>query len=104
MKSRVMPARGLASLRTLTGQSDKRVPAHKAYLRVSFLELERARHDQEMGTARARIERMMERCREIDKEKTAILVAIGQPSAAVIATPAAVRTLRAGRRRFGVSY
>ncbi len=41
------PLRGLADLRTLTGRSDTQVPAHKAYLRISFLELERARRNLE---------------------------------------------------------
>jgi hypothetical protein len=88
----------------LTGRADKRVPVYKAYLRVSFLELERARHGQEIVTTRARLERMVDRCRQIETEKAAILAAAGQPGAAAVATPAAVRTLRNGRRRFGVSY
>jgi hypothetical protein len=104
MTSRVMPLRGLASLRTLTGGSGKRMPVYKAYLRVSFLELERARHCHEIGAARARLDRMLTRCREIESEKAAILATAGQPGAATIATPAAVRSLQNGRRRFGVSY
>lgn len=104
MTSRVMPPRGLQSLRTSTGGSGKKVPAYKAYLRVSFLELERTRHGQEIGTAQARVERMLERCREIEREKEAILAASGETSAATIATPVAVRTLRSGRRGFRVSY
>jgi hypothetical protein len=103
MSSRI-PARGLAALRTLAGKSETRVPAYKAYLRVSFLELERSRHGQEIGTAQARVERMLARCREIEAEKATILAAAGEPGASTIATPVAVRTLRQGRRRFGVSY
>jgi len=80
------------------------VPAYKAYLRVSFLELERVRHGQEIRTARARLERMLDRCRQIELEKTAILAAVGQPNTTSIATPAAVPTLRTGRCRFAVSY
>lgn len=104
MIHRDLPKRGLADIRTLTGRSDKHVPAYKAYLRVSFLELERARHSQEIGTTRVRLERMLDRCREIEVEKAAILAAVGQPHVAAIATPGAVRTLRLGRRRFGLSY
>jgi hypothetical protein len=103
MIKRIMPGRGLASLRTLTGRSATRVPAHKAYLQISFLELERARHDQEIGTARARLDRMLARCQEIEREKAEILAAAGQ-APVMPATPAAVRTLRQGRRRFGVAY
>lgn len=104
MIGQMVPSRGLASLRTLTGRSDRRVPAYKAYLRVSFLELERVRHGQEIRTTRARLDRMLDRCRQIELEKTAILAAVGQPSTTSIATPAAVLTLRNGRCRFAVSY
>ncbi|MGD1035852.1 MAG: hypothetical protein ABR878_01385 [Roseiarcus sp.] len=105
MISRAMiPARGLAGLRTLAVRSDKRAAAYKAYLRVSFLELERARHGQEIDTTRARLKRMLDRCREIETEKEAILAAAIQPSAAAITTPAVVQTPRDGRRLFGVSY
>ena len=79
MIARMVPSRGLASLHTLTGRSDKRVPAYKAYLRVSFLELERVRHGQEIRTTRARLERMLDRCQQIESEKAAILAAAGQP-------------------------
>jgi hypothetical protein len=99
-----MPARSLSSIRTLGGRRDKSVPSHKAYLRVSFLELERTRHGQEISATRVRLERMLERCREIDVEKAGILAAMGRPGAATIATPGAVRTLRNGRRQFAVSY
>ena len=104
MIARMVPSRGLASLHTLTGRSDQRVPAYKAYLRVSFLELERVRHGQEIRTTRARLERMLDRCQQIESEKAAILAAAGQASTPTIATPAAVRTLRNGRCRFAVSY
>jgi len=103
MSSRV-PMRGLACVKTLAGRSDKRAPAHKAYLRVSFLELERARHGQEIGNERARVERMVNRCREIEMEEAEILSTVRAPNAVMIATPAAVRTLRDGRRRFNVNY
>lgn len=67
------PTRGLSDLRTLTGRSDKRIPAHKAYLRISFLELERARHLMEMRAACDRTDIMRARFREIDAEIADIL-------------------------------
>ncbi len=73
MPPRVMPARGLADLRTLTGRADRRSLSYKEYLRISFLELERARHAQEIEQTRRRLEFMLERCREIDAEKAALL-------------------------------
>jgi hypothetical protein len=79
---RVLPSRGLAVLRTLAGRADRRTPSYKDYLRISFLELERARHGQEIATARRRLEMMLARCREIEIEKAAILAAAGPPAAA----------------------
>ncbi len=73
MPPRVLPTRGLANLRTLAGRADRRSLSYKEYLRISFLELERARHAQEIETARRRLEFMLARCREIDTEKAAIL-------------------------------
>ena len=79
---RVLPARGLANLRTLAGRADQRISTYKEYLRISFLELERARHRQEIETARRRLEFMLARCREIDAEKAAILGGTAPPAAA----------------------
>jgi hypothetical protein len=95
---------GLANLRTLTGSSEVKLPVYKAYLRVSFLELERTRHSQEIATASARLHRIITRCKEIDKEKAAVLAAAGERSTATVATPGSVPTLRKGRRQFGVAY
>lgn len=105
MAPRIQPARGLASLRTLATQADRRMPAHKAYLRISFLELERARHDQEMTTAERRLASMQGRCRGIDAEKAEILASIGQAAPAP-PVPAARASQPAGRGkpRFQVSY
>lgn len=62
------PSRGLSDLRTLTGRSDIQISAHKAYLRISFLELERARRMQEVRTCRDRLDTIGGRFREIDAE------------------------------------
>ncbi len=91
MPIRKLPSRGLAELRTLAGLADQRVPAYKAFLRVSFLELERARHDQEIGVVRRRLEFMTNRCREIDAEKSEILATAAIAPAAVGAGQSATR-------------
>lgn len=70
---RVMPPRGLAQIPTRRGGERESVPAHKAYLRISFLELERARHAQEIRTGRARIAALLARSDEIEAEKAQIL-------------------------------
>ena len=74
--------RGLNDLRTLTGRSDTQIPAHKAYLRISFLELERARRMQEIRTARARFDTIEGRFREIDAEICSILGSLNGSCAA----------------------
>lgn len=106
MPVRMLPSRGLAELRTLAGRADQRVPAYKAFLRVSFLELERARHDQEIGTVRRRLEYMTGRCREIDAEKAEILasadVAPLRPEPAK--TPRGRHSDRPRRRGFHFAY
>lgn len=80
MVPRDLPPRGLANLRTLGGRAAQRVPTYKAYLRISFLELERARHGQEIRTARRRLQFMFDRCRQIDEEVADILAAAGIPA------------------------
>jgi len=91
MPPRARPSRGLGDLRTLTGRSDVQIPAYKAYLRISFLELERARHAQEMRTTGDRLETMRARCREIDAETAEILASVAgtAPRARPVAAPRA---------------
>ncbi len=107
MPPRVLPARGLADLRTLTGRADRRSLSYKEYLRISFLELERARHAQESETARRRLELMLGRCREIDAEKAAIL-GDAMPAPAVVhqrrPTTAGRVTGQPGGRAFHFAY
>jgi hypothetical protein len=86
MPLRVQTSRGLAKLRTLTGRSAERLPSYKAYkafLRVTLLELERARHSQEIETAKRRLDVMLARCREIEAEKAATLADAGVTPPAV---------------------
>ena len=71
--------RGFANLRTLAGLADRQPQSYKAYLRVSFLELERARHAREIVTAQRRLAFLAARCRAIDVEKAEILAASGAP-------------------------
>lgn len=80
MPLRVQPSRGLAKLRTLTGRSAERLPSYKAYkafLRVTVLELEHARHSHEIEIAKRRLDVMLARSREIEAEKAATLADAG---------------------------
>lgn len=101
------PERGLNDLKTLTGRSDTRIPAHKAYLRISFLELERARRMQEMRTAKDRVDTMRARFREIDSEIADILAKLngaGPPARPVEAPRRAPVGLRPTKRKFSLTY
>lgn len=103
MPARVMPSRGLADLRTMTGRADREIPLHKAYLRVSFLELERARHGQEIRTAQQRVQLMLDRCRQIEAE-TAEILAAAAPVPPPSGKPQTLRGRPPQRRGFQFSY
>ena len=103
MPPRVIPSHGLADLRTLTGRADRQVPLHKAYLRVSFLELERARHGQEIRTAQQRVQLMLDRCRQIEAE-TAEILAAAAPQQPPPGKPQMLRGRPPQRRGFHFSY
>ena len=101
------PSRGLGDLRTLAGRSDVPISAHKAYLKISFLELERARRMQEIRSARARFNIIEERFREIDKEVTDILGDLNgtSPPARPVERPRKSAVgLHPAKRKFQFSY
>jgi hypothetical protein len=106
MAARVLPLRGLANLRTLAGLADRQPQSYKAYLRVSFLELERARHGQEIVTVHRRLAFLVARCREIDAEKGAILAGSGTAPASSQAPEAAStgRPGQSGKPGFRLAY
>ena len=107
MSAQRRPSRGLNDLRTLTGRSDTQIPAHKAYLRISFLELERARRIQEIRSARARFDIIEGRFREIDTEIADILGHLngGSPPVRPVESPRKSAVgLRPTKRSFQFSY
>jgi hypothetical protein len=105
MAVRVLPLRGLANLRTLAGLADRQPQSYKAYLRVSFLELERARHGQEIVTAQRRLAFLVARCRAIDAEKSEILAGSGAaPSSQSPEAPRTGRSGQSGKRGFRLAY
>ncbi|WPP03081.1 hypothetical protein [Methylocella tundrae] len=89
MPAQGRPLRGTADLRTLTNRSDIQIPAHKAYLRISFLELEKARRTLEVRAASDRFEKIQTRFREIDAEIANILANLNgaAPRAHAVAAP-----------------
>ncbi len=107
ISSQRRPSRGLSDLRTLAGRSDTQIPAHKAYLRISFLELERARRMQEIRTARSRFDTIEGRFREIDTEISGILANLNgsAPRARPVDAPRKSAVgLHPVKRRFQFSY
>jgi hypothetical protein len=81
------PLRGVSDLRTLNGRSNAPISPHKAFLRISFLELERTRRLQEARTCHDRCEATRQRFREIDAEIDAIRARL---EAEAVRTPATV--------------
>ena len=73
MTPKGLPARTSIDLKTLTGRTDAQIPVHKAYLRMSFLELERNRHAQEVRALHLRLGIIDTRLREIDAEIAGIV-------------------------------
>ena len=69
--------RGVKDLRTHSGQVDQTSLPHKAYMRISCLEMERARRGVERESAMVRVRGIDERFREIDEEKAALLEGLG---------------------------
>lgn len=107
MSAHGRPLRGLADLRTLAGRSDTQIPAHKAYLRISFLELERARRAQEIRTAGDRFAIINARFREIDAEIDEILASVNGTAPRAHAVEAPHRSpvgRRPAKQHFYLSY
>jgi hypothetical protein len=73
-----MPRRGLQDIRTLTGKVRKATLAHEAYLRISHIEMEKARKTQESEKARQMMADIAARLAEIEAEKEALLEAMGE--------------------------
>ena len=73
-----IPRRGLQDIRTLTGKVRKATLPHEAYLRISHIEMEKARKTVESEKARQMMADISARLREIEAEKEALLQAMGE--------------------------
>jgi len=101
------PTRGLADLRTLTACWDTPISPYKAYLRLSFLELERARRMQEVRACNDRCDTIRDRFDEIDAKVAHIragLDAAAPPARAVEAPPRSPVGRRPATRHFQLNY
>ena len=72
------PRRSLQNIRTLTGRVKKATLPHEAYLRISHIEMEKARKTQESEKARQLVADIAARLREIEAEKDDLLRAVGE--------------------------
>ena len=68
-----IPRRGLQEIRTLTGRVRKATLPHEAFLRISHIEMEKARKTLESEKARQLMADIAARLQEIEAEKEALL-------------------------------
>ncbi len=73
-----VPLRGLQDIRTITGRVRKATLPHEAYLRISHIEMEKARKTVESEKARQMMADIAVRLEEIEAEKTALLQSLGE--------------------------
>ena len=72
--------RGLQEIRTYTGKPAGAVVPYMAYMRITCLEMEKARRSCEQDSARRRLNNIAGRFREIEAEKRELLHALRQCS------------------------
>jgi hypothetical protein len=68
-----IPRRGLQDIRTQTGKVGKAILPHEAYLRISHIEMEKARKLVESEKARQLMADIAARLQEIEEEKISLL-------------------------------
>jgi len=73
-----IPRRGLQDIRTLTGKVRKATLPHEAYLRISHIEMEKARKTLESEKAKQLMADIAARLKEIEAEKDDLLQAVGE--------------------------
>lgn len=76
-----LPRRGLQDIRTLTGKLKKATLPHEAYLRISHIEMEKARKTRESEKAKQLVADIAARIKEIEAEKEALLQSMRERSA-----------------------
>lgn len=69
--------KGLHDIRSYSGRAREEAAPHKAYMRLSCLEMEKFRRAKERESAMARVRNIDTRFREIDSEEALILLAGG---------------------------
>jgi len=73
-----IPRRGVKDIRTLTGKVSKVTIPHEAYLRISHIEMEKARKTLEREKARQLMADIAARLADIEAEKAGLLQSLGE--------------------------
>ena len=71
-----VPRKGLCDLRTLSGRVDQAALPYRAYMKISCLEMEKARRGSERASASRRIANIDARLKEVEAEKAALLQSV----------------------------
>jgi len=72
------PRRGIQDIRSLTGRVKKATLPHEVFLRISHIEMEKARKTRESKKAQQLVADIAARLKEIEAEKDALLRGIGE--------------------------
>ena len=91
--------RGLQDIRTLSGKVDQVSHPYRAYMRISCLEMEKARRGEERASAMHRVNNIDARFREIEAEKAELLKTLDERSSDNRPAHARVDNPRAAHRR-----
>lgn len=69
-------SRGLQDIRTISGRIDDRFVPHKAYMKLSVLEMEKFRRGMEKQSALNKVSEIDQRFKDIEAEKRGILASL----------------------------
>ena len=75
--------KGLQSIMTHADRSIRAIRPHRAFMRVSAIELEKARRQTERIALVQRMREIDQRCRDLDSEKNQLLLLMGERQAGV---------------------
>ncbi len=99
--------RGLRDIRTHSGRVESAGVPYVTYMKISALEMEKARRETEKFSAEARIGNIDQRLAEIEAEKEALLVGVGERTNTATRRPASDKSAPArqeGKQGFRVKY
>jgi hypothetical protein len=99
-----IPLRGLRDIRTLSGRANETLHPHTAYMRITCLEMERARRNKERASAVRLVEKIDTRFKEIEAEKDRLLRAVGERSVLSAATQDATSQSRPHGKAAGLRF